>query len=253
MIGKTGPMVSWGDPERQGREPTQTRTPVVSLAEVSPDVMSSIPEADHAIAERALLAPRLSARDADLIEVLDAAPSDAFGFLLVDGVVLKETTLATRSALELLSAGDILAPVLSEDRQYDSRAVSRYVAHTPVSLAVLGDRLRAASRRWPAVADDLHDRLARQAHRASAHLAMLHASRVEDRITLLFEDLGERCGRMTTDGVVIDISLTHDLIGRLVGAQRPTVTLALQTLAGAGSLCRVGKDRWMIPRDAGAA
>lgn len=243
---------TWSDPEGQGREPTQTRTPTVSLAALLPDVMASIPEDDRLLAERALVAPRLSARDQDLVDMLAAASPDAFGFLLVDGVVLKETTLATRSALELLNAGDILAPALGEARQKGSRATSRYLAHGPVTLAVLGGRFRAASRRWPEVGDDLHDRLARQTHRASAHLAMLHASRVEDRIRLLFEDLGERCGRMTADGVVIDISLTHDVIGRLVAAQRPTVTLALRTLAGAGSLCRAGRDRWMIPRDAGA-
>jgi CRP-like cAMP-binding protein len=221
---------------------------VVSLAALLPDVMARIPEDDRVLAERALLAPRLAARDADLIDVLAAAPPDALAFLLVEGVVLKETTLATRSALELLNEGDLLAPVLSESRQYVSRATSRYVAHGPVSLAVLGDRFRVASRRWPAIGDDLHDRLARQTHRASAHLAMLHASRVEERISLLFEDLAERCGRMTTDGVVIDISLTHDVIGRLVGARRPTVTLALQALAVAGELCRLDRGRWMIPR-----
>ena len=246
-------MVTWGEPERRGPQPTETRTPVVPLADLLPDVMSSVPEEDRALAERALLAPRLSARDEDLVDTLAGAADDAFAFLVVGGIVFKETTLATRSALELLNEGDVLAPVLSEARQYASRGVSRYVAHGPVALAVLGDRFRAASRRWPAVGDDLHDRLARQTHRTSAHLAMLHASRVEDRIMLLFADLGERCGRMTTAGVVIDINLTHDLIGRLVGAQRPTVTLALQTLAGAGSLCRVGKDRWMIPGEAGAA
>ena len=245
--------VTWNDPESQGGQPTETRTPTVSLASLLPDVISRIPEEDRVLAERALLAPRLSARDEDLVGVLDAAPTGAFGFLLVDGVVLKETTLATRSALELLNAGDVLAPTLSAPRQESSRAVSRYLAHGPVSLAVLGGRFRAASRRWPELGDDLHDRLARQTHRASAHLAMLHASRVEERIVLLFEDLGERCGRMTADGVVIDVTLTHDLIGRLVGAQRPTVTLALQTLAGAGALCRVERDRWMIPRDARAS
>jgi CRP/FNR family transcriptional regulator, cyclic AMP receptor protein len=222
---------------------------VVSLAALLPDVMSRIPEDDRVPAERALVAPLLSACDEDLAAVLAGAPGDAFGFLLVDGIVLKETTLATRSALELLNAGDVLAPTLGEAQQYESRAVSRYLAHGPASLAVLGERFRAASRRWPEVGDDLHGRLARQTHRASAHLAMLHASRVEERIALLFEDLGERCGRMTADGVVIDISLTHDVIGRLVGAQRPTVSLALQTLAGAGSLCRADRDRWMIPRD----
>lgn len=217
------------------------------LAKVLPDVLAAIPGDERGLAERALLAPQIAGRDDDLTDALAASP-DAVGFLIVDGVVLKETVLATRAAFELLNAGDILAPSLSEDRQKESRAASRYLAHGSVTLAVLGPRFQAASQRWPAVGNDLLDRMARQAHRASAHLAMLHVSRVEERIALLFADLSERCGRVTVDGVVIDISLTHKLIGGLVGAQRPTVTLALQTLADQNALCRVGADRWMIPR-----
>jgi CRP-like cAMP-binding protein len=232
--------------------PTRTRALTVSLTSLLPDAFAAVPDDERELAERALLAQQLAGCDEDLADVL-AAPTDASGFVVVDGIVLKETTLATRPALEVLCAGDILAPPLSAPRQEESRAVSRYLAHGPVSLAVLGARFRAASRRWPALGDELHDRLALQAHRASANLAMLHESRLDARIALLFADLSERSGRMTPDGIVINISLTHELIGRLAGARRPTVSLALQALADAGTLRRVGKDRWMIPRDAGAA
>jgi len=71
---------------------------------------------------------------------------------------------------------------------------------------------------------------------------------VEDRVTLLFADLAERCGRVTADGVVVDV----ELIGRMVAAQRPTVTLALQMLAERGTLLRAGNAQWLVPRDAGA-
>lgn len=226
---------------------------MVSLARLLSDVLARLPQDDHRLAQRALLAPQLTARDQDLAEAFGDAPPDAFGFLLVEGIVLKETTLATRSALELLTAGDVLAPTLDRTEQDLARAVSRYLAHGPVAVAVLGARFRVASLRWPEIGDDLNDRLAQQTHRASAHVAMLHQSRVEDRIALLFADLGERCGRMTTEGIVIDINLTHDVLGRLVGAQRPTVTLALQNLAGTGSLRRVETGRWLIPRDPAAA
>lgn len=239
--------VGLGDPGGQQPESTPSARKAVSLAAVFPDVVAAIPDDERALAERALWAPALSAGEGDLRDMLAAAPA-AFGFLIVEGVVLKETVLATRSALELLNCGDIVSPPLVDHRQEESRAASRYLAHGPVTLAVLGPHFRAALRRWPPVADDLLDRTARQAHRASAHLAMLHVSRVEERIALLFEDLSERCGRVTPDGVMIDISLTHRVIGGLVGAQRPTVTLALQTLADQGALHRVGTDRWMIPR-----
>jgi anti-sigma regulatory factor (Ser/Thr protein kinase) len=59
--------------------------------------------------------------------------------------------------------------------------VSRYIAHGPVRLAALNERFRQAARRWPGLSDVLHDRLGRQTHRASMHLAMLHLPRVEKR------------------------------------------------------------------------
>lgn len=226
---------------------TPPRTPTVPLSELLSDVLGAIPEEDRALAGRALTVPRLRARDEELAVLISGA-AEAVGFVVVDGIVLKETTLATRSALEVLSAGDVLAPPLSRPGQDEVRAVSRYLAHGSVTLGVLDTRFSAAARHWPQLAADLHSRLARQAHRASAHLAMLHAPRVEDRIALLFDDLGERCGRVTLDGIAIDVEFTHELIGRLVGARRPTVSLALRGLADAGLLRRTADGRWIVVR-----
>jgi CRP/FNR family cyclic AMP-dependent transcriptional regulator len=217
---------------------------LIALSRVLPDIASAVPPADRTLVDRVLVAPLLSARDEDLAAVLSNASHGVFDFVIVEGVVLKDTTFASRSALELLGPGDILAPPLSALSQVESRAVSRYVAHGPVSLAVLDARFRQAARHWPGLSDVLHDRLSRQTHRASMHLAMLHQPRVEDRVVALFGDLAERFGRMTGDGVVIDVRLTHEIIGRLVGSRRPTVTLALQGLDSAGVLRRLEGDRW---------
>jgi CRP-like cAMP-binding protein len=61
-----------------------------------------------------------------------------------------------------------------------------------VSLAGIEGNVRQAARRWPGIADFLHDRLARQTHHASTHLAMVHLPRVEERLIALFADLAER-------------------------------------------------------------
>ena len=74
--------------------------------------------------------------------------------------------------------------------------------------------------------------------------------RVEDRVVSLFVDLAERFGRVTPGGVVIDVPLTHDVIGRLVGSRRPTVTLALQGLAAEGVLRKRDDDRWEMAQSA---
>jgi CRP/FNR family transcriptional regulator, cyclic AMP receptor protein len=230
---------SWGS---RGSAPGS----VASLLAVLPEFAAVVPATERGVAERVLLGPVLSAHDADLADLLTSRASDAFDFLILDGVVFKETTLLGRSALELLGPGDVVAPPLTAVRQVESRAVSRYVAHGDVSLTPLDDRFRRATRRWPGLADVLHDRLGQQTHRASMHLAMLHLPRVEDRVIALFADLGERLGHMTTDGIVISIGLTHDAIGRLVGSRRPTVSLALQALADDGRLERLEGDRWRL-------
>lgn len=231
------------------REPT-ARPAAVSLLHVLPEIARTIPPEDRELAERALMMPRLVARDADLAETLTRAGEDGFDFLVTEGIVLKETRLSDRAALELLGPGDVLGPPLTAVRQIESRAVSRYLAHGTVGLAELGARFRQAARRWPGLSDVLLDRLARQTHRASMHLAMLHLPRIEDRIVALFSDLAERFGHMTPEGAVIDLDLTHEEIGRLVASRRPTVTLAVQALAADGVLVRRDDARWALDPDA---
>lgn len=227
------------------REPTP-HAASVGLLDVLPEIAATIPPQDRELAERTLMMPRLVARDVDLAQTLAHTGANSFDFLVVEGVVLKETRLSNRAALELLGPGDVLGPPLSALRQIESRAVSRYLAHGAVTVAELGARFRQAARRWPGLSDVLLDRLARQTHRASMHLAMLHLPRIEDRIIALFSDLAERFGHMTSDGALIDLDLTHEMIGRLVGSRRSTVTLALQSLGGAGTLVRRDDGRWIL-------
>lgn len=222
------------------------RSSEVSLADALPEILASVPAEDRELAQRTLTGPLVSACDTDLAGVISTQTPGAFDFLIVDGLVLKETTLARRPALELLGPGDLLAPPLTAARQLEARAVSRYLAHGRVSLAAVEVHFRYAAVRWPGIADFLHDRLARQTHHASMHLAMLHLPRIADRITALFADLAERFGRVTGDGILIDLPLTHDLIGGLVGGRRSTVTLALHELSFNGLVRRLEGDRWKL-------
>jgi CRP/FNR family transcriptional regulator, cyclic AMP receptor protein len=90
---------------------------------------------------------------------------------------------------------------------------------------------------------------ARQIRRASRHLAALALPRVEDRVMALFCDLADRWGRATPEGIRIDVPLTHAVIGQLVGARRPTVSLALTDLAAAGRLVRQDERCWLLTAD----
>src|SRR5947208_3030936 len=66
----------------------------------------------------------------------------------------------------------------------------------------------------------------------SASIPML--VRIQDRLVVLFMHLAERWGQVTRDGIVVHLPLTHELIARLSGARRPTVTTALSGLSARG-------------------
>ena len=48
--------------------------------------------------------------------------------------------------------------------------------------------------------------------------------------------LAESWGRVTQAGIRLPLGLTHDVLGALVGARRPTVTLALRELTERGAI-----------------
>jgi CRP/FNR family cyclic AMP-dependent transcriptional regulator len=216
----------------------------IPLTTVLPEITALIPAGERQLVEHVLHVPRLQV-NGELADTLTATPT-AFDFIVADGVVLKQTRYADRNSLELLGPGDVLAPPLTPSRQLETRATSTYQAHGQVSLAVIEDRFRTAARRWPQLSDVLHDRLARQTHRASMHLAILHIARADDRVLALFSDLAERFGHVTNDGIVIDVELTQRLIGQLIGSRRPTVSRALEDLSTTGTLTRTSDNRWML-------
>jgi CRP-like cAMP-binding protein len=75
--------------------------------------------------------------------------------------------------------------------------------------------------------------------------------RVERRLLLKLRQLAERWGRVTPDGIRLDLRLTHQELANMVGAVRESVTIALGRLASAGEI-EVRNRTLLIrpPRDA---
>ena len=111
---------------------------------------------------------------------------------------------------------------------------------------MLEERFAAVARRWPSVARALHERVAEQIDRAAVHTAICQLPRVEERLLALLWLLAERWGRVSQAGVVVPLRLTHEALGRLVGAQRPTVSLALRDLAEDGAVGRRDDGAWVL-------
>jgi Crp-like helix-turn-helix domain len=99
--------------------------------------------------------------------------------------------------------------------------------------------------RWPRLLAGLHVRAAEQIERVAVQLAICQLSRVEDRLLALLWLLAETWGRVTASGTSLPITLTHETIGALIGARRPTVTLALGDLSERGAIVRQGRG-WLL-------
>jgi CRP/FNR family transcriptional regulator, cyclic AMP receptor protein len=70
------------------------------------------------------------------------------------------------------------------------------------------------------------------------------------RLILLFWELADRWGRVAPDGVSVPLPLTHQTLGRIIRAQRPSVTAALTELRERGFLGREADGTWVIHGDA---
>jgi len=64
----------------------------------------------------------------------------------------------------------------------------------------------------------------------------------------MFELLAERWGMVTPQGRIIRLPLTHETLGSLIGARRPTVSLALGDLAERGEVVRQDGG-WLLRHD----
>jgi CRP/FNR family cyclic AMP-dependent transcriptional regulator len=198
----------------------------VCLYDVDDDFARAIPEKDRRLGRRALTLPEVVA---DSGEPISCEESDVLGLLVVDGTLWRELQVGRGSAPQLLDRGAVL---LCEPPPGDLLApTANTVALTPTSLAVLDRRFLLAATRWPGVLSVIHERLAEQQRDLGVQIAIAHLPRVDERVKLLLWHLAERWGRMTGDGIVVPLTLSHRLLGELVGARRPTVSAALAALA----------------------
>lgn len=214
----------------------------MGLLEVEPEL------GDHLTADERQLVSRvgvpvltLSAQTLNVDGLLDRTGS--FAAFILDGILLNRLAVGEQPALRLLGAGDMV--VRSGAVRTALLSESSYRTTGRLRLATLDDRVLLAARRFPRVFAGLQIRLAEQHQRLAAQLVICQLPRVEDRLLALMWLLAETWGRVTTSGTMLPLALTHDALGELVGARRPTVTLALKELAGRGSLLRQGEE-WLL-------
>ena len=168
------------------------------------------------------------------------------GVLLLSGVIAREVIVSDTVSTELLGPGDVVRPwTIGAQHVLLQRAV-RWNALTESHVAVLDRRFGEALAGWPEVNAVLIDRIDERAQRLAVTQAICQLNRVDRRLLSLFWHLAERWGQMTTEGVAIPLTLSHRMLGQLVGARRPTVSVALAELAVRGELQRRDDAAWLL-------
>lgn len=207
-----------------------------------------IPPEDLPLAQRVVVLPRLD------LEAGPFPPPPAGGAapgtlaLLLDGLAGRHVALGDRVATQVLGPGDVIDPWSPGGDALLPYTVS-WSAFEPATVAVLDRRFATAAQRWPALTATAQQRLAAVGERLAVHLAICQLPRVEQRVLALLWHLAERFGRVAPEGVIVDLRLTHRLIGELVGAQRPTVSLALSSLLDDGLVVRRADGAYVLRRD----
>jgi hypothetical protein len=117
---------------------------------------------------------------------------------------------------------------------------------TRCDVAILNSRFVRRAGHWPDVLARLTGRAVGRAKALALHDAVTNLKHVETRLLVQFWHLAERWGRVGPDSISIPVPLTHDMLAKLVGATRPSVTTGLGRLATRGLLSREPDGQWRL-------
>jgi CRP-like cAMP-binding protein len=165
--------------------------------------------------------------------------------LLLAGLMTRDTAVAGTSSTELLGPGDVILSAAATPGVLVPTRPSCTVLQ-PTRLAVLDESLTQPIARWPGLGALLVQRAARLAERLAVAGAVSHLTRVDARVLTMLWAIAERWGRVTSDGLLVPLPLTHRTLARMVGARRPTVTSAVSDLTRRGLIARRADGAWEL-------
>ena len=169
------------------------------------------------------------------------------GFLVLDGLLVRSALVAGTRCTELLGQGDILRPWSMDAAMASVPSEAEWrVMDKPAQLAVLDARVTRALGAWPQITCELIDRTINRARWLSFQLAICNIKRVQTRLWMVLWHFADRWGKMTPEGALIELGLSHELLGEIVGARRPSVTTALGELRREGKLEVLGRGAWLL-------
>ena len=172
---------------------------------------------------------------------------DHLGFIVLDGLVGRRVSLDGRGrSLELLGRGDLFRPWGEESASFSQVS---WTVIEPAAIAALDESFAGRAKDLPEVLEALTERALRRSRRLAVSSAIANTVGVEDRLLLLLWQLTELWGTKAEEGALLPLRLSHQTLADLVGARRPTVTLALRSLTQRGEIRRGASGDWILTGD----
>jgi CRP/FNR family transcriptional regulator, cyclic AMP receptor protein len=166
-------------------------------------------------------------------------PTGALGVLVGEGLLTRDVAVAETTCAELVGPGDLLRPW--DDLSAGAPVPARTEWHVlePGELMILDRGFVEALAEWPEVTTALVTRAVTRAQTLAVSLAISCVTGLRIRLLALLWHLADRFGRVGPEGVAVSLPLTHQIVARLVGATRPSVSTALKRLEDEGTISRL--------------
>lgn len=230
---------------------SQPATQGVRVLDADPDLGQHLPPERFAQARQALVARTEVVPRGPWQPSSEDAPDTAggVGLLLIEGVLIRRLSLQHRSCAELIGPGDLLRP--SQDGLDELLAPFSVAFRViePLTLAHLDVRFVARSAHFPEMTGELISRALDRSRLLARMLAVAQLPRVDTRLLIAMWHLSERWGTVRPNGRVLPAFLSHELLGWIVGARRPSVTTALGSLAQRGLVTRQADGTWLLSEE----
>lgn len=173
-----------------------------------------------------------------------SAAGEGIGLLVLSGLLLRRVDVRGSLGSELLGEGDVLRPWQEQDPITLSVTPGwRVIERTRVAL--LDERFAFRAARYPELTGLLVGRALQRSRHLAINMAIVHQPRVEVRLQMILWHLAERWGHVRSDGIAVQLGLTHEVLADLVAARRPTVTSALSQLAKQGLIRSLARG-WLL-------
>jgi CRP-like cAMP-binding protein len=224
---------------------TNPHAAVVRVLDADPDLGAGIESAEWQAAVSMAVAPEFEFERGPWRFFPPPEPG-GFGALILEGLIVVRINAGTRSHIEMLGEGDVTSPWAGSGAELTAPSIVTASVVSKARVALLDRRFALRTARWPEIHAALIHRCIERARRLSLQSAINALPRIEERVEATLWQLAYRFGRVTPDGIVLDLPISHSQLADIVAAQRPSVSTAVIRMEDHGRIERVARRTWRL-------